>query len=319
MFAGADVDQARETLSTLFTPISLEPRTGRAPLRALVNGLGLPKSSVTYLRFGCDCEAGPDLPLDFHTIQLTQSGNCTFRIGSEEVPGSPDRPVLLSSGKRVRVRHSHDNGILCFIVKDQVLRQFISAWTGIEDVPPIRFQAELDPTRSQTASVLTLFRTFVRELDRSGSVLEVPAALASFEHTLITSMLFGLEHNLREFLDKPSINAGLATVRRVEGYLEAQAEQPVDLPTLARETGHSASSIHRAFRRYRGSTPMAFLREVRMQLVRRRLLEAERGALVTETALDCGFTHLGRFAGEYRRRFGETPRQTLRRAVGDPR
>jgi AraC-like DNA-binding protein len=316
MFAGADVDLARETLSNLFTPISLEPRRGRASLRALVNGLELPKSSVTYLRFGADCEAGPHLPLDFHTIQLTQSGNCTFRIGSQEVPGSLNHPVVLSAGELVRVRHSYDNSILCYIVKDQVLRQLVSAWTGIEDVPPIRFQADLDPTKPQTASVLALFHAFARELNCSGNLLEAPAAVTSLEHTLITSMLFSLEHSLRELLDKPGLDAGLATVRRVEAYLEANAQQPFDLPTLVRETGHSASSIHRAFKRYRDSTPMAFLREVRMRLARRSLLEPERGALVTKTALDCGFTHLGRFAGEYRRRFGETPRQTLRRTAG---
>ena len=33
---------------------------------------------------------------------------------------------------------------------------------------------------------------------------------------------------------------------------------------------------------------------------------------VSEVAYRWGFTHLGRFAGAYRERFGETPSQTLR-------
>ncbi|MBE1043174.1 helix-turn-helix domain-containing protein, partial [Escherichia coli] len=34
---------------------------------------------------------------------------------------------------------------------------------------------------------------------------------------------------------------------------------------------------------------------------------------LTELALDFGFAHLGRFAEQYRRQFGELPSETLRR------
>ncbi|MFP5456117.1 MAG: helix-turn-helix domain-containing protein, partial [Alphaproteobacteria bacterium] len=34
---------------------------------------------------------------------------------------------------------------------------------------------------------------------------------------------------------------------------------------------------------------------------------------VSELALEWGFTHLGRFSAEYRRRFQELPSETLRR------
>jgi len=40
---------------------------------------------------------------------------------------------------------------------------------------------------------------------------------------------------------------------------------------------------------------------------------AARGAAgVTKVALDCGFSHLGRFAAQYRAQFGELPSQTAR-------
>jgi len=137
--------------------------------------------------------------------------------------------------------------------------------------------------------------------------------VASFEHTLTTLMLFGLDHNLSDILNAPVRDAGADQVRLVEDYITAHYTHPISMETIARETGHSANSIFRAFRKYRDYTPMQFLRNVRMKMVRTRLLRATRFDSVTAIAMDCGFTHWGRFAIEYRQRFGEKPSQTLQR------
>jgi AraC-like DNA-binding protein len=50
--------------------------------------------------------------------------------------------------------------------------------------------------------------------------------------------------------------------------------------------------------------------------VRNALLRAEPDDSVTVIAMACGFTHMSRFALEYRRRFGERPSDTLRRVGG---
>ncbi|MEU4714350.1 helix-turn-helix domain-containing protein [Micromonospora purpureochromogenes] len=51
----------------------------------------------------------------------------------------------------------------------------------------------------------------------------------------------------------------------------------------------------------------------RRYAVHRALCAAGPGASVTAIAVQHGFAHLGRFAGEYRARFGESPSTTLRR------
>ena len=100
MFAGEDVDHARDILSSMFTEISLEPDRGNAPFKSEVNGLELSKVVITHLRFRNDCVAGPVAPLDFHTLQLSQSGSCTFDIGNQLVPGDKNKGVVLSAGQK---------------------------------------------------------------------------------------------------------------------------------------------------------------------------------------------------------------------------
>jgi AraC-like DNA-binding protein len=77
--------------------------------------------------------------------------------------------------------------------------------------------------------------------------------------------------------------------------------------------GKNASALCRIFMKHRGYTPMQFLRQVRMRRARKRLLSPDADDTVTSISLECGFTHLSRFAGEYRRQYGERPSAILRK------
>jgi transcriptional regulator GlxA family with amidase domain len=99
----------------------------------------------------------------------------------------------------------------------------------------------------------------------------------------------------------------------------AQAEaaahrgDPVRVADLARIAGVSVRTLYRTAARHLGGPPMAHLRRARLREVRRRLLTPAPAETVTSAATECGFFHLGRFAALYRREFGESPSETLRR------
>jgi AraC family ethanolamine operon transcriptional activator len=75
-------------------------------------------------------------------------------------------------------------------------------------------------------------------------------------------------------------------------------------------------SLRRFFSSVYGASPGRFLRVQRLHGVNRALGEAARAATITITdaAMSFGFFDLGRFAGDYRRLFGERPSETLRRS-----
>lgn len=59
--------------------------------------------------------------------------------------------------------------------------------------------------------------------------------------------------------------------------------------------------------------PSRFMRAWALDCARRRLQQADpRTLTVTEVAADLGINHLGRFAGDYRHIYGESPSATLR-------
>ena len=103
-------------------------------------------------------------------------------------------------------------------------------------------------------------------------------------------------------------------VRRAEEYIETHWNQPITIASLARATAASARSIFYHFKNSRGQSPMSFLKQVRLEHAREMLGRSGIGRSVTDIAIECGFGNLGHFAGDYFKRFGEHPSDTLKRS-----
>ena len=71
--------------------------------------------------------------------------------------------------------------------------------------------------------------------------------------------------------------------------------------------------LQEAFRRHVGTPPLTYLRELRLARVHDELSNSDPWQTsVADVAYRWGFTHLGRFAGAYRERYGVPPSRTLR-------
>ena len=102
--------------------------------------------------------------------------------------------------------------------------------------------------------------------------------------------------------------------RRAVALLADRLQDSWSVERLASAVGLSCRTLHRVVQRELGVSPMVLLRRVRLAQARADLEAPGRNTSVTNVAYDCGFSHLGRFAQEYARRFGESPSETLRRA-----
>ena len=106
------------------------------------------------------------------------------------------------------------------------------------------------------------------------------------------------------------------------GYIVAEChrlvagggDDPAAIDTLCRRLRISQRSLQNGFRQVAETTPVNYLRSLRLNAVRQRLLATPSGALsVSQAAGDEGFEHLGHFGSRYRHLFGELPSQTLRK------
>jgi AraC-like DNA-binding protein len=98
-------------------------------------------------------------------------------------------------------------------------------------------------------------------------------------------------------------------------WIDAHADQSIDLHTLARRCGLSAYHFLRVFAAALGVTPHQYLVRSRLRHAARRLVEGDQP--ITEVALDCGFADLSNFVRSFRRAAGTSPRGFRRAAQAD--
>jgi len=99
-----------------------------------------------------------------------------------------------------------------------------------------------------------------------------------------------------------------------ESWLRQNLTKPLTIADLCQAVQTSERTLHSTFRERLGTTPKLLLKGLRLKAARRELLQGAPGTRITDVALNWGFLHFGWFSHDYRRCFGETPSDTLRRA-----
>ncbi|WP_437735191.1 helix-turn-helix transcriptional regulator [Sorangium sp. So ce1335] len=98
-------------------------------------------------------------------------------------------------------------------------------------------------------------------------------------------------------------------------WVDAHADEPIDLERVAREAGLSAFHFLRLFARVLGVTPHQYLVRARLRRAARLLADGSRS--ITDIALDVGFGDLSNFVRTFHRAAGVSPRGFRQAARGE--
>lgn len=94
--------------------------------------------------------------------------------------------------------------------------------------------------------------------------------------------------------------------------MEAHANERIALSDLCAASACCERTLRHAFRECYGTSPMAFLKKLRLQGLRQDLRDAgPHDTTVLQLALHWGFWHMGHLGRDYKALFGETPGETL--------
>jgi AraC-like DNA-binding protein len=243
-------------------------------------------------------------------------GRLCGTIANEDVSCRPGAAVLVSPTLDSLVRVERNTAGLNILLSGFVLRRQLAALLGEALKAPLAFAAPLSLREGHGRSLVRFARLAMADLERANSTLLEPITARSFREFVTSALLLHQPHNYRERLQRLERPAAPRDVKRAVEYMRANLDAAIGLPEIVAASGVPGRTLLQHFRDFKGSSPMRYLRTARYEKVREALHGAEREEGITEVAAKWGFTHMGRFSVEYRRRFGESPSETLRRRGG---
>jgi AraC family ethanolamine operon transcriptional activator len=101
-------------------------------------------------------------------------------------------------------------------------------------------------------------------------------------------------------------------MQRALEFIDAHADDAPTVEMICAAANASWRTLNYAFRERFDVTPKQYLTAMRMRRVRQDLAELGDELPISEIAAHRGFWHMGAFAADYRRHFGELPSDTVR-------
>lgn len=206
-------------------------------------------------------------------------------LAAQIVEASPERPCL---------------SMMLSFDKDTLARLILEMNEDIADTQPRAIHERAACSSQVTQSVWETIERFLRAL---GSEQDKRILGRGLERELIYRVLQG-RHGPR--LRAHAIhNSNTFRVARVIHFLEKNLERDLSIAAIAKNTGMSASTLHHSFKAVTATSPMQYLKRLRLLKARHIMLSG--GLSVGEASHQVGYHSGSQFSREFKRFFGVPP------------
>ena len=169
------------------------------------------------------------------------------------------------------------------------------------------------PPPPHMSRLLSLHESAGQLAKTAPDILAKPQVARALENALIHAMIMCLTENASVARSIGSRHHS-AVMARLEEFLAAHESEPLYLAEICAAIDVSERTLRASCQEQIGLGPIRLLWLRRMDQTRRALIRTVPGtSTVTQIAADYGFWELGRFSVEYRKMYGESPSETLRR------
>ncbi|GHB73913.1 transcriptional regulator [Streptomyces viridiviolaceus] len=312
-FRTTDLDIARTQVTKTFAEHDMSVGD-RATLDCRLDLTPSGRLTLARLGYGTDVTIfGPPMRSVYH-VNLPVSGASTVQQNGTTRTSTAGRSgiAMLPNGP-VTMWWSPDGVQYAIKLPKELLEAHAAKLTGRPVDGGIRFALEFDlssaPGQMLNATVSFLYA----ELLRPDGLATMPTVRHELESALMTQLLMTIPSQLSETLHGKPAHSRRTRIMQVVEYIDEHPHLELSTADLAAVAGIGERSLQAGFRDLVGMSPRAYVRVVRLDRVH---LELSTGTpeSVTDVAARWGFFHPGRFAQQYRDRFGVLPSDTVRSA-----
>jgi AraC-like DNA-binding protein len=249
-------------------------------------------------------------PFERLTVLHVRAGVMEREGGIGERSGPGDITVVADPGESFTV-HTQ-NAVMDTVTLDLTLLRGVAA-----NSPSAPVRLHFTSYRPTSLAAGRSWRTTVahaRSITAHPDAAASPLIVGSVRRLLAASALATFPNTIVPDPTPSDRNDATPTLRRAIAFIEARAGDDIGLIDIARAASVTPRAVQISFRRYLDTTPMTYLRRVRLDRAREQLRAADPGPEFTVTAVAArwGFASPSRFTVHYRALYGELPSHTLR-------
>ncbi|WP_432695895.1 AraC family transcriptional regulator [Marinobacterium sp. YM272] len=307
-----DAEEVKNQVGLSFKPHELEWLRAAGAQHSRLHQFSLAALSVHRLRYGGEVRVDPDRLEEFFLVQMPITGGAEIICDNDSILTGSGKGVIISPTQQLRMHYYDDCDQLMLRIDRVKLEQLCSRHLGHPLKQPLVFKSGFNWLEIPAWRYALEYITRLQK--ESPDSLQQPLILTQLEELLIATLLSEQPHNYSEPLADERPQPVPRHVKRVEEYIQAHADQPLTPSDLADIAGVSVRSLYYGFQEFRQTGPMEYLRNVRLQRVRKALMAPTSTLTVTAAASRWGFSHMSRFSQAYQQLFGEKPSETLRKA-----
>ena len=293
----------------------LDPRPREVPaFDFATSAVYLPNSYLGYIQYGS--EVAVRVPSgrqrDDYFMHLPLLGRAEVINRSGNVVCGDNQAVISSPAGHLMRSQAGSTRITLSLTAAAVTGQ-LAALLGDRVREPLDFVAAVDLSSPAGRRIGRHIREAIAELDDEALPAN-PIMASMYEQLIVTGLLLYQPSNYTAALERRAAQAAPRDVQRAIDYMQGHLAAPITLAEIVNASGIPGRTLLKHFRDHHGVSPMRYLRDARLARVREALNRTGPADSVTGIALTWGFNHLGRFAVEYRARFGESPSDTFHRS-----
>jgi AraC-like DNA-binding protein len=240
----------------------------------------------------------------FHLVHIPLRGSYWFEAEGERQQVGVGQAHVIRPDLHLRMDWSSTCQLLVLRSTDSRLAECAALLRGGSNRGSV-----LSCTKGPGASLGRTAEFLTGELMEGGLLRTRTPAAEIADSLLIDALVHAMSSAAKRPTREQNDCVGLA-----QRYIVSNLKSDLSSAAIAAACGVSSRSLFRAYRAMRGTSPMSWARNLRLQRVR---ADLQRPDLIDQTisqiASDWGFTHFGHFCEVYRRLYGETPTNTRRR------
>jgi len=308
-------DEASELIGHVLGNNRLTVHPSEEEFQATMNAIRLRDVSLAYL----DLHASTTLDFiatgNHYAVHMPMTGTAEGMYDGVEFSALSYQAIVVNPGTRFRMTTGFDSPQLLVRIEVQALERQLARMLGHGVDKPVVFAPMMDMTTDPAVRWHGAIQLLSSEVMTPSSLIQQGIGGGPIEELVISSLLWVQDSNFFSELTQATRPGQRSAVRRSISYIEENLASAITLSDIASHCNVSVRSIQQGFHDDLGTSPMSYVRERRLERARAELADAvpSDGVTVTQVAERWGFGHLGNFSLLYRKRFGESPSETLRR------